>query len=176
MRMMLSKDLMPAIHASSFEAHELIAGSPGSEEPVLDGFTAQATVVSLGVRAMIDRAIEENASLVLDGVSLVPGLIDLNAYADLAHIIFLVVARLDEESFRKHFETRAEREGRRDAARYVKNLESILKIQDHFLELADLHDVPIVDNSSIEGSVMLVIRHVVETLREKEGVNVSDLL
>ena len=44
------------------------------------------------------------------------------------------------------------------------------------LELADLHDVPIVDNSSIEGSVMLVIRHVVETLREKEGVNVSDLL
>ena len=176
MRMMLSKDLMPAIHASSFEAHELVASPPGSEEPVLDGFTAQATVVSLGVRAMIDRAIEENASLVLDGVSLVPGLIDLNAYADLAHIIFLVVARLDEESFRKHFETRAEREGRRDAARYVRNLESILKIQDHFLELADLHDVPIVDNSSIEGSVMLVIRHVVETLREKEGVNVSDLL
>ena len=81
-----------------------------------------------------------------------------------------------ETSFRSHFENRAERERRRDAARYVQHLDSILKIQDHFLELADLHNVPIVDNSSIEGSVMLVIRHVVETLREKEGVDVSELL
>ena len=176
MRMMLSSELMPAIHASSFEAHELIPTAPGSEEPVLDGFTAQASVVSLGIRAMIDRAIEENASLVLDGVSLVPGLIDLGAYSELAHIIFLVVARLDEQSFRSQFENRAEREGRRDAARYVQHLDSILKIQEHFLELADRHDVPIVDNNSIEGSVMLVIRHVVETLREKEGVDVGELL
>ncbi len=176
MRMMLSSDLMPSIHASSFEAHSELPAVQGSEDPVVDGFMSQASVVSLGVRAMIDRAIEENASLVLDGVSLVPGLIDLASYADLAHIIFLVVARLDETSFRSHFENRAERERHRDAARYVRHLDSILKIQDHFLELADLHDVPIVDNSSIEGSVMLVIRHVVETLREKEGVDVSELL
>jgi 2-phosphoglycerate kinase len=176
MRMMLSRDLMPSIHASSFEAHELIPDAPGTEDPVLDGFVAQASVVSLGVRAMIDRAIEENASLVLDGVSLVPGLIDLSAYEDLAHIIFLVVARLDEDAFRSHFENRAEREGLRDAARYVKRLDSILKIQDHFLELADNHDVPIVDNTSIESSVMLVIRHVVEMLRDKEKVDVAELL
>jgi 2-phosphoglycerate kinase len=176
MRMMLSRDLMPAIHASSFEAHELIPDAPGTEDPLLNGFIAQASVVSLGVRAMMDRAIEENASLVLDGVSLVPGLIDLSAYEDLAHIIFLVVARLDEDAFGRHFESRAEHEGRRDAARYLDRLDSILEIQNHFLELADHHDVPIVDNTSIEASVMLVIRHVVEMLREKEDVDVAELL
>ena len=174
--MMLSADLMPAIHASSFDAHTLVPAAPGSEDPILDGFTAQANVVSLGVRAMIDRAIEENASLVLDGVSLVPGLIDLSVYSDLAHIFFLVVARLDEDAFRSHFSNRAEREGQREAARYVKHLDSILKIQEHFLELADLHDVPIDDNTSNEGSVMLVIRHLVETPRQREGVEVSELL
>ena len=37
-----------------------------------------------------------------------------------------------------------------------------------FLELAERFDVPIVDNVTIDGSVLLVIRHVIESLR-REG-------
>ncbi len=170
LRITLTPDLVPALHASSFEAQ------PGAtpladddQDPVLAGFHAQATVVSVGIRAMIDRAIEENASLILDGVSLVPGLMDLSAYRDVAHLIFLVVARLDEDAFRSHFISREERQRRRGAQRYVENLDAILKIQEEFLELADRFDVPIVDNVTIDGSVLLVIRHVVESLRRERG-------
>ncbi len=167
LRITLTPELVPALHASSFEAHPHTVHAKG-EDPVLAGFHAQASVVSVGIRAMIDRAIEENASLILDGVSLVPGLLDLDAYKDAAHVIFLVVARLDEEAFRSHFLSRQVRQRRRGAARYVENLDAILKIQDEFLELAERFDVPIVDNVTIDGSVLLVIRHVIESLR-REG-------
>jgi len=176
LRITLTPDLVPALHASSFEAHPGTFPLDGdTQDPVLAGFHAQAAVVSVGIRAMIDRAIDENASLILDGVSLVPGLIDLSVYRDVAHVIFLVVARLDEEAFRSHFISREERQRRRGAQRYVENLDAILKIQEEFLELADRSDVPIVDNVTIDGSVLLVIRHVVESLRREGGYDLSDL-
>ncbi len=178
MRLTLSKDLMPQIHASSFDAHRDVLrdaiGEP--EDHVVSGFVSQAQVVSVGVRGMIERAVEESTSLVLDGVSLVPGMLDLDAYKADAHVIYLVVARMDEESFRHHFRARGKRQRYRNASRYVDNLEGILKIQEHFLELADRYDIPIVDNVSIDGSVMLVIRHVVETLRKSGNFDDLDLL
>ncbi len=104
-----------------------------------------------------------------------PGLIELSHYEDVAHVIYLVVARLDEKSFRNHFIAREKRQSQRAADRYVQSLDEILKIQEHFLELADHQDIPIVDNVTIEGSVMLVIRHVVETLRESGGIDEATL-
>jgi len=176
MRIMLSPDLMPTIHASSFDAHRHIPIRSADTDPVVEGFMAQVSVVSVGVRAILDRAVEENTSLVLDGVTLVPGLIDLASYADRAHVFFLVVARLDEEALRSHFAARAEREVKREAGRYLENMREILRIQEHVLELADRFDVPIVDNITLEGSVLLVIRHVVESLRKAIDVDIESLL
>lgn len=171
MRIMLSADLVPAIHVSSFDAYRELPALGHEDDPVIDGFLSQATTVSVGVRAMLDRAIEENTSLVLDGVALVPGLIDLAEYADRAHVFFLMVGRLDEEAFESQFEARAQRQRARDAARYVERLEEILKIQQYLLEQADRNNVPIVDNVTVDGSALLVIRHVVESLRTNCGID-----
>ena len=176
MRIMLSSELMPAIHCSSFDAYRHVPLHGVDEDPVVEGFMAQSSVVSVGARAILDRAVEDNASLVLDGVSLVPGEIDLARYAERAHVFFLLVARLDEQAFRSHFAARAEREKRRSDGRYLEKLDEILKIQDHLLELADRHDVPIVDNITLEGSVLLVIRHVVETLRKESHLDPAEHL
>jgi len=174
MRIMLSPELMPALHASSFDAHREIPALHDDEDTVVEGFMDQARAVSVGVRAIIDRAIQENNSLVLDGVSLVPGLIDLERYRKEAHVYFLLVARLDEKAFRGHFEVRAKRQHHRNASRYVERLSEILTIQEYLLELAERHAVPIVDNITLEGSVLLVIRHVVESLRKQSAVDISD--
>jgi len=171
MRIMLSEELVPAIHASSYDAHQMLT----PPEDVIDGFLAQARSVSVGVRAMLDRAVAENASQILDGVSIVPGLIDLEPYKDTAHVIFLVVATLDEKAFRSRFESRA-RTSRRPEHRYLEHFDAILKIQDHFLELADRHDIPIVDNESVDGSVLSIIKHVTETLRKVGRFDVQEML
>ena len=174
MRIMLSPELMPALHTSSFEAHRELPGIAGDEDAVIDGFLAQTTAVAVGVRAIIDRALEENASLVLDGVALVPGLIDLAHYDGRAHVFFQVVARFDPAGMQAQFLSRAEREKNREAKRYVDELDAILEIQDYVLEQADREDVPIIENASLEGSVLLVIRHVVERLRKHEKAAAGD--
>ena len=178
MRIMLSEELAPAIHASSYEAHQLLqpGGSGGLSDPVLEGFHAQAAIVSVGVRAMLDRAVDEGASLVLDGVSLVPGQLDLDAYADRAEVIFLLVAALEEESFRSRFEARAKGQTHRRPHRYIENLDAILKIQERLLELGESKDVPIIDNVSFDRSVVSVTRHITETLRKRTHFDPAALL
>ncbi len=176
MRLMLSPELVPAIHASSFEAYRGLGSVALSDDPIMEGFLAQASVVAVGVRAMLDRAVAENTSLVLDGVVILPGLINLEAYRDLAHVIFLAVATLDLDAYRNRFSLRAAGEKRRPQQRYLENLDAILRIQDYFLELADQHDVPIVDNESFDSSVLSIIRHVSETLRNEESLDVAQWL
>jgi len=174
MRTMLSAELVPAIHASSYEAHRVVTEIGTGDDPVVDAFRAQATTVSVGVRAMMDRAVAENASMILDGISVVPGLIDLEPYGERAQVIFLLVASLDEDAFITRFAARAKDAVGRPPHRYVENLDSILRIQDYLLELAEAGGVPIVDNSSFDASVISIIGHVTETLRKQGELDVAD--
>jgi 2-phosphoglycerate kinase len=174
MRIMLSADLVPAIHRSSYEAGAP-AAAPG-EDPVIEGFRAQAATVSVGVRAMMDRAVAESSSMILDGVSIVPGMIDLMAYEHTAHVIFLVVATLSPEAYRSRFAARERDEIHRPQHRYAEHLDPILRIQEHFLELADRYNIPIVDNDNFDRSVLSIVRHVTESLRKKVPFDVAELL
>jgi 2-phosphoglycerate kinase len=169
MRIMLSPELAPAIHASSYDAWQALPGLAEVEDPVVDGFRAQASTVSVGVRAMIERSIAENSHMILDGVSIVPGLIDPERYARDAHLIFLAVATLDPAAYQTRFEKRARAAAQRPPHRYLENLAAILRIQDHILELADQHGVPIVDNVRFDDSVLSILRHAIETLRKQGG-------
>lgn len=174
MRIMLSPDLVPAIHTSSYNAHQVVGELATGDDPVVDGFRVQATTISIGVRAMMDRAVAENTSMILEGVSVVPGLIDLEHYAELAHVIFLLVASLEEDAFTTRFAARAKDAARRPPHRYLGSLDSILKIQDYLLELAEAEGVPIVDNSAFDTSVTSIIRHVTETLRKRDEFDAVD--
>ena len=167
MRIMLSPELSPAIHASSYDAYKLFPPDALGDDPVIDAFRAQTSTVAVGVRASMDRAVAENTSIVLDGVALVPGMIDLAAYTDLADVIFLVVATLDTEGYTGRFSARADGQRERAAHRYLDNLGAILRIQEHFLEVAERHDIPIVDNVSFDRAVVQIIRYVTESLRER---------
>ena len=105
----------------------------------------------------------------------VPGLIDLERYRGLAQVIFLVVASLDEDAFGTRFAARAKNAAGRPPHRYIEHLDSILRIQEYLLELAEEEGVPIVDNSVFDDSVVSIIRHVTESLRKRDRFDVSDL-
>ena len=78
MRVMVSNDLVPTLHVSSFEAHSrLVSDVREGLDPVIEGFLEQSRTVAVGVRAVIERAITEGTNTALDGVSLVPGLFDV---------------------------------------------------------------------------------------------------
>jgi 2-phosphoglycerate kinase len=176
MRIMLSEDLAPTLHASSYDAWKRLPAAAAGDDAVLEGFRSQAGSVSVGVRASMDRAVAESVSLVLDGVSIVPGLIDLETYRRHADVFFLIVATLDEEAYRERFGARASKARDRAPHRYLENFDAILRVQDHFLELADRYDVPIVDNTSFDRSVLFITRHVAETLRKRGDFDANEML
>ena len=125
---------------------------------------------------MIDRAIEENENLVMDGVSLVPGILNQDTYLNRAELHFLMVANLDAEEFENRFSAREAQASNRESNRYLSHIDSILQIQDHLLEVSEAHHVPIVDNKSFDKSVLSIIQSLMETLRKREGFDVKSLL
>lgn len=175
MRLMLSPELAPAIHGSSYDVYKLFPPGTLGADPMLEAFRMQTATVSVGVRASIERAINENASTVIDGVALFPGTLDLSAYEGRADVIFLVVATLDREAFASRFASRAS-ETERPAHHYLENLDAILRIQEQFLEAADRRRIPIVDNDRFDRAVLLVLRHLTEALRERPDFDPSELL
>jgi 2-phosphoglycerate kinase len=176
MRLMISPDLMPAIHGSSYDAYTHFPSGALGSDPLLEGFRAQAATVSVGVRASIERAIAENASTVIDGVALFPGALDLALYRERADVIFLVVAALDRDAYAARFAAREAGANHRPAHEYLANLDAILRIQDHFLEAAERHGIPIVVNDHLDRAVLLVIRHLTESLGKRRDFDPRKLL
>lgn len=174
MRVMLSDDLVPTLHVSSFEAHtRLVSHVSGEADPVIEGFLEQSRTVSVGVRAVIERAIAEGTSTVLDGVSIVPGLFDLSEWEDRAHVFFLLAADEDRESLHSHLVARAHGRGARASERYVRNFSEIFTIQADLLERARLFSVPVVDVQDLEGAARKVVKHVVGRLGERRTLEGS---
>jgi 2-phosphoglycerate kinase len=155
MRAFLNEDFMPSIHYSSFEV-------PPEEEGIgaVEGFVEQTRNVLIGVRGVIDRALQEGWSLVLEGVHLVPGMLPP---VEGALVVHCVLAIEDVDLHTSHFWVRdAHSEGLRPVQKYLDAIVDIRRLQDFILDQARACSVPIVENGSIElsiGTVMeLVLR------------------
>ena len=162
MRVMISDDLVPTLHVSSFEAHKRLvtAVAPGLD-PIIEGFLDQSRTVAVGVRAVIERAIIEGTNTVIDGVSLVPGLYDLAGWRDRAHVVLLLAADQDPESLRAHIVARSHGRGARASERYLGSFEEIVRIQEALLERAQSFGVEVIDVQDLEDAVRHVVSHVV---------------
>jgi 2-phosphoglycerate kinase len=161
MRAFFSKEFMPSIHYSSFEVADQYLGE---QNPLLSGFLEQTRNVLVGVRAAIDRAMEEGWSMVIEGVHLVPGL--LPASIDGVLVVQCVLAIEDEDEHASHFSARGDPEGARAPAKYLQHLDDIRTIQAHILERARKHNVPVIENLGMQQAVTAVIELVLERAAE----------
>ena len=167
MRVMVSNDLVPTLHVSSFEAHSrLVSEVRDGLDPVIEGFLEQSRTILVGVRAVIERAIREGTNTALDGVSLAPGLFDLSEWQDRAHVLFLLAADEDQESLHGHLVARAHGRGARASERYMQNFEEIFRIQEDLLERAEMFEIPVVDVQDLESAAQRVVGYVVDQLGE----------
>ena len=172
MRLMISSDLMPELQVSSYAAWEAIPVPAGeAPDPVIYGFREQAARVSVGVRATIARAIDENVSLIVDGVHLMPDLIELESFAGKALFIHLNLYLTDFQQFTDRFESRGKNASGRARHRYVKSLDQIMKIQQHILDVGDSAGVPSFENTDLDETVQSISLLIMDTLRtgSKEG-------
>jgi 2-phosphoglycerate kinase len=165
MRAFFSREFMPSIHYSSFEASPAVAAADDVDaDTVLLGFLEQTRNVLVGVKAVLARALEESYSVALEGVHVVPGMIPP---VDGAVFCQVLLAIEDEEEHAAHFWTR-DGEGLRPFDKYLRALPHIRRIQDYLVERAAKARVPVIVNESVEGTVDHVIDLV---LREVERVH-----
>lgn len=174
MRAFFSESLMPAIHYSSYEAGRGVRIPLGSGmDPHVVGFMEQVDVVNVGVLAIVDRAIEERISLIVEGVHMVPGMLaSVGAKERMKEVLLLqmVVAVNDAALHRSHFLVREqETSGRRAIARYLRGFDEIREIQDFILERARAEGTLVVDNVNIDDTLGLVVDALYDVIEHSEG-------
>jgi 2-phosphoglycerate kinase len=158
MRALFSRELMPSVHFSSFEAGLGLTKAEEEEagDATLLGFLDQTRNVLVGVEASVDRALEEGWSMVLEGVHLVPGM--LRVASSQALVVHVVLTVSDEELHRAHFWVRdSSTEGLRALDKYLDGLPEIRSIQASLVERAHRYDVPVVENTSLDDAIGAVL-------------------
>jgi 2-phosphoglycerate kinase len=176
MRALFSQSLMPAIHHSSYDAGMGVRIPLGPEfDTHVVGFMEQVDVVNVGVLAILDRAIEERTSIVVEGVHMVPGMFaSTGAKERMSEVLLLqmVVAVNDAALHRSHFLVREqETSGRRAIARYLERFDEIREIQDFILKRARAEGTFVVDNVNIDNTVGMVVDALYDVIEESEDLD-----
>jgi 2-phosphoglycerate kinase len=160
MRAMLSAQLMPALHVSTFQADRAVREPTRRSEALVSGFREQTQAVSVGIEAMIARSVTEGTSIVIEGVHVVPGFFDVEAHGDRLVAVPLILEVEDEGAHLNHIALRET--GIRPAERYAKHFENIRKLQRYIKSQALSHGVPIVPNHSFDQAISAVLDRVME--------------
>ncbi len=168
MRGIFSRDLMPAVYESSFDAwRALRVPVPKGANPVIVGFREQTAVVSTAIEALIERAIRERESMVIEGVHLVPGYLDASAFKD-AWVVELVIAVDDDEAHLSHFFIReVQTDGTRPMEKYRDNFATIRQLGRYIEGLAKDHDIPVIVSHQLDRTVAEVLEHIVDAVIEE---------
>lgn len=169
MRGIFTRDLMPAIHESAFNAWRgLRVPVPHGANPVIVGFREQTAAVTTAVKSLIERSVLEGDSLVLEGVHLVPGYIGVGQFKN-ARIVQLVIGVANEDVHRSHFYIReAQTDGVRPFERYRANFGSIRVLGSYIEDMAHEHGVPVLMSHQLDETIADVIEYIVSSAIEEE--------
>jgi len=161
MRAFFSREFMPTVHLSSFEAGEAVEEDVGGD-PTVVGFADQCRQVCVGVEAVIHRALTEGWSMVVEGVHLVPGILPADVPG--AVLVPVVVEIADENVHRMHFHVRdASTGGLRAMDKYLDRLDDIRRIQSYIVGRARRESVPVIENTNVERTIDQVMELVMRS-------------
>ncbi len=152
-RGIIGKEYAPALHSSSYDAYKHIRNKSRYEsydELVSAGFDDHASYVIPGLEQIIRRAITDYDDLIIEGVHLVPGLIDIEQFREDANIYFFILSS-DEESHKERFVKRAIQIHR--GGKQLDFFKENRIIHDHLLKQAEINGVHIIKTESIETTL-----------------------
>lgn len=175
MRLMMPKRLVPTLHTSSYTAWTVLPSS--AEEPVSfethmeAGYLTQARQVSVGIEAVLQRAEREHVSMILEGVHINPELQRQFVEDSDAVIVPLILAVVKRKKLRKHLTGRGQQVSSRRSESYLKNFESIWRLQSFLLAEADRHSIPIIPNVVEEETIQEVMNAISDVLETRYDGN-----
>lgn len=154
MRGIFNDDLMPALYQSAFDAWRgLRVPIPSGSHPAIVGFNEQTSIVLSGVKSIITRAAHEGYSMVIEGVHLAPGFLDLSEF-ERARFVYFIVGVKGQEEHLSHFHMRdMQTKGSRASQRYELGFDTIRELGVYIENLAQEHEVPILYSHALDQTV-----------------------
>lgn len=168
MRGLFSRELMPTLYTSSFDADSALREPPSrTVDRVVVGFREQTAAVAVGLRALIERSAVEGTSAIIEGAHVVPGFVDLDRFGERVLSVPVVVTVEDEEIHRSHFQARSADSSARPFDRYLSNFDNIRRVQKYIKSQALSHDWPVITSHNLDQTIGAIIDLVVDRATER---------
>ena len=156
-RGIIGNEYAPALHSSSYDAYKHIRNKSRYEnydDLVSAGFDDHAAYVIPAIEKVIQRAITDYDDIIIEGVHLVPGLINTEQFEEDANIYFFVLSS-DEESHKERFVKRAIQIHR--GGKQLDFFKENRIIHDHLLAQAKEHGVTVIKTESIDKTLEKIL-------------------
>jgi 2-phosphoglycerate kinase len=169
MRTMMPEQLMPVLHTSSFTAWTALPGKPEAIQEVpetllVNGYLSQADLLAVAIEAVIQRALRERVSLILEGVHIHPALVERLKKYDDAIVMPVMLGVLKRKQLQRRIRGRGSDAPQRRANRYLKHFDEIWRLQSYLLSEADRANIPIIVNSHRDKVFSEIMRLTIESL------------
>jgi uncharacterized protein len=166
-RGIIGPDYAPALHKSSFDAYLTIKDKhrfDGNTYGLITaGFEEHTSFVIPAIEKVIQRAVEDYDDVVIEGVHMVPGFIDIDKYKDEASIHFFVLTA-DEEVHKERFVKRAMKIKR--GGKHLEYFKENRIINDYLVKQAIEHHIPVIYNQEIKETKKRMLTLIKEICRE----------
>ena len=152
-RGIIGKEYAPTLHSSSYDAYKNIRNKNrynSYNDLVSAGFDDHASYVIPALEKIIQRAITDYDDIIIEGVHLVPGLINVDQFKNYANIYFFILSS-DEESHKERFVKRAIQIHR--GGKQLDYFKENRIIHDHLLNQARENDVNIITAEAIDKTL-----------------------
>jgi 2-phosphoglycerate kinase len=168
MRKIVSKELLPTIFESSYTAYRSLRIPPPPElDEVLIGFRDHVDTVSVGVEAVIERALKEGISIVIEGVHIVPGFVREDL-VNKENVAMFVLTLSDKEVHRGRFYSRCRQLwARRPLKRYMEYFDAIRRTHKYFESQANKNHIPVIENIDVTNTIDSIIETLTKSMEVK---------
>jgi len=166
-RGIIGPDYAPALHKSSFDAYVTLKDKyrfDGDTASLISaGFEEHASFVIPAIEKVIKRAVDDFDDVVLEGVHLVPGFLDIEKFKKDASIHFFVLTA-DEEIHKERFVKRAMKIKR--GGKHLEYFKENRIINNYLVKQALEHRIPVVNNVDLNETKKRMLSLIKEICKE----------
>ena len=138
LRKVLSADVMPELHSSSYKAYQTLRPIYSSRfDEVLIGFENHSKLVNIGVEAILSRAEKESVSIIVEGEHLLPAFFD-ETILNKPNVLYITIAVPDPEMHRENLSSQYTQE-KEDLLNHFENIRKIQELLVNETKIRKLH-------------------------------------
>ena len=168
MRLVFKRDLLPSLHNSSIKAGIGMPKTLDKSNRLIGGFCLQAQQVSVGVKAVVDRAVKEKTSMIIEGIHLLPYMQQiLKEGTKRAYHIPITLSLMNEKHHKDRFSERQKNNEFRRKDPHLRSFENIRIIHEFCTSESEHYEIEVVDNEDFDETTNTLTQLIINTLQEQ---------